>query len=325
MQSLPDIRSWRSDVDPEYAEKRVRWLREQILDADLAIEAQQRIIAADGPLDAYLTSIASLRSSQQAMESTLAEVMRQREVEVLDFALAGRPYDTHRASAKNLAIFLEAIQRLFNRVGQALSTSRVMPAVPQPIRTLCQLEIAGFYPSSFGIRFAARTNADLTGSSLSSEAMEAMFDLVNSEQPLEQAARLGNYVMTNYRQLVKTMVTVEATPKVHWTSPTGNERSWIADRNRLAVIANRLAQIRNDEPRTLQATGTLTGASLRRHKFEFNSDFGLLTGTAPHELANKVTAYFGKRCLITYVETVAFDEATEQEKRSRILLDVDPA
>lgn len=322
MQPLPDIRSWRSDIDPEYAEKRVRWLREQILDADIAIEAQQRIIAADGPLDAYLMSIASLRSSQQAMENALADLMRLREVEIMDFALAGKRYEQHRASAKALAVFFDAMQRLFERVGQSLHTTRITPAVPPPIRDLCQLEVAGFFPSSFGVRFVSRTNADLTGSSLSSSALEATFDLVNAENPLDQAAKLGQRTMIQYRHLVTTLLKAEATPKVAWSSPDGSARQWITDENDLLVLANRLAHIRNSEPKTIEASGILSGASIRRHKFEFNGDNGLVTGRAPEAMNEHLTRFFNKPCRITYVETVAIDDATEQEKRHRTLIDI---
>lgn len=324
MRSLPEICTWREDTNPEVAELQVRWLREQINAADLALEAQQRIIAADGPREAYLLSINSLRSSQRKHEGQLASLMACRENEILDFALDGTPYAGHRAPANALADFAHALQRLYLRIGQSLSTNRPSPVIPPAIRSLCQLEIAGFYPSSFGIRFAASTRADLTGSSLTNDALESLFSLTNAEQPLEQIAKHGHFVMTSYRHLVSTMVKIEASPKVSWRSPDGNERSWIADRNKLAILANRLASIRNNEPTILQATGTLTGASLRRHKFEFNGDDGLLTGRAPVELEDKLKQFFGQRCRITYLETVFFDEATEQEKRTRVLSDVEP-
>lgn len=322
MQPLPEIRSWQRKIDPEYAEKRVGWLRKQILEADLAIEAQQRIIATDGQREAYLLSIESLRSSQQQMESTLAELMRQRDIEILDFALAGKRYDQHRAGAKELSVFFDAMQRLFERIGQSLNSGRVTPKIPQPIRNMCQLEIAGFFPSSFGIRFTARTSADLTGDSLSGSALAATFDLVNSQDPLEQAARLGQRTMIQYRHLITTLIRAEATPKVSWRQPDGNERSWIIDDNDLQILSNRLAKIHEIAPKTVTSTGILTGASLRRHKFEFDGNEGRISGQAPSELAEKVKRNFGKPCRITYIESTYIDEATDQEKRSRVLIDI---
>lgn len=321
----PDIRSWRTNVNPEYAEKRVRWLREQILDADLAIEAQQRIIKADGPLDAYLLSIESLRASQAELEGALAEMMRQRDIEILNFALAGKKYDNHRASAKSLSVFFDAMQRLFERVGQSLHTTHITPAIPAQIRNMCQLEVAGFFPSSFGIRFAAKTNADLIGNSLSSSVLEATFDLVNSENPLDHAAKLGQRTMTQYRHLVTTLIKAEATPKVAWSGPDGAQRKWVTDESDLLTLANRLASIHESAPQTLQDVGVLTGASLRRHKFEFDGESGRVSGRAPAELGDKVTQYFGKVCRITFIETRFIDEATDQEKRSRTLINIEPA
>jgi hypothetical protein len=322
MQQLPDIRSWRPDVSPEYAEQRVKWLREQIIDADRAIEAQQRIIASEGPLSAYLLSTESLRESQRQLESDLAEQMHQREFEIVDFALDGTPYNQHRASARSLSIFLDKMQRLFERVGQSIGSARITPTVSEHIRKSCQLEIAGFFPSSFGIRFTTRTNADLTGESVSSSALDATFDLINSQNPVDEVARLGQRVMSNYRNLVTTLVKLEASPKASWRTPSGEERSWNCSPENLYALSNRLASIHEITPKTLTTVGFLTGANLRRHRFELQSESGNITGSAPRELDTQITAGFGKLCRVTYVETTFIDESTDQEKKSRTLIDI---
>ena len=324
MQRLPEPRSWRANTNAEHAEMRVRWLREQLIAADTAIAAQQRIIAADGPAEIYLLSIESLRSSQRKLEHELAELMSARETEFVDFALQGRKYDGHRASAKALAVVLEGMQKLYERVGQAMGTPYPTLVIPQAIKLQCQLEVAGFFPSSFGSRFAAQTRTDLTGSSLPETSLAATFDLFNTDNPVEQAARLGQRVMVQYRHVVNTLIKAEATPKATWHTPDGQERSWIADETALITLANRLANIKESPVRQVQATGVLTGASLRRRKFEFFGDEGAITGKAPDELAAKVTQCFGKPCTITYTETRYIDETTDQEKRSRTLIDVTP-
>lgn len=322
MNPLPEIYSWRQGVNPEEAEREVRWLQELIDDADDAIAAQRTIIAHDGLLEAHKLSLESLERSQKQLESRLAALMEQRQVEVLDFALDGPKYSGHRARADVLAGFLHAMQQLYLRVGQAMAMPRPGPVVPLQISSTCQLEVAGFFPSSFGVRFTAPTRADLTGHSLTTTALGATFDLVNAEQPIEQLAHVGHFAMTKYTHLVKTLVKAEAVPKVRWHTPDGNERAWQIDESHLLALHNRLCKIHHEEPHTLEATGILTGASLRRHRFEFTGDRGVITGTAPHELAAKVTEHFGKPCRITYVEVRYIDENTEQEKRTRSLIDI---
>lgn len=323
MQPLPELRAWKQDVDPEFAEQRVRWLREQIAAADDAIAAQNRIIATDGGHEAYTLLLASLKASQRELENDLAEQMHQREFEIFDFALDGPPFDAHRAGAKALSKFLDRLQRLFERVGQAMATARYTPVVPQHIRDACSLEIAGFYPSSFGIRFTTRTCADLTGNSVASTALDATFDLINSEQPAEQAAKLGNVVLTNYRNLVKTLVEVDASPKAKWKTPDGATREWERTPSDLHALYNRLAKIHNLPDKTVETTGFLEGASLHRHKFELNCQYGMINGKAPAELADKVKECFGKPVRAVYVETTFIDESTDQKKHSRTLIDID--
>lgn len=322
MLPLPELHSWRQGVIAEEAEKRVRWLRESIRNADEAIEVQQRIISPDESIEGHPLSVEGLRRSQQRMEAELADLMRYREIEVIDFALAGGRYDGHRAGAKTLSVFLDVLQKLFERVGQAINDPNPGPVIRSEIRQLCQLEVAGFFPSSFGVRFAAMTRTDLTGSSLANSALEATFELVNSSSPVEQAARVGQRAMMQYRHLVTTLIKAEATPKVSWRSPSGEELSWINDDNALLTLANRLSHIRDMKPKVVVAQGVLTGASLSRQKFEFSGDEGRVTGKAPRDLSAKVKEYFGKTCQITYIETLFIDETTEQEKKSRVLVDI---
>jgi hypothetical protein len=322
MQKLIEIPRWRQGISPDAVEPRVRWLQDQIAAAERALEAQQRIISHDGLLDAYKLSLDSLKDSQRRQQNELATLMESREIEVLDFALAGPRYDGHRARAGVLAKFLHAMQQLYERVGQAMGTGRPTAVIPKNILALCQLDVAGFYPSSFGVRFVAPTRSEMDGFSLTTTALEATFDLVNADQPLEEAARVGKWALAKYRHLVSTMVDAEAVPKVSWKTPTGAERQWAIDDNRLLVLHNRLANIKDSEPKIKEARGTLMGASLRRQRFEFSDGSTFITGAAPKELAAKVTAHFGKACRITYVETVFIDETTDQEKHSRTLVDI---
>ena len=227
LNTLPEISVWKPGVDVVSAERRVAFLRGQILQLAKSIEEQQRKIAAEGlPVDQKF-ELANFDAMQRELENELAALMAQRDFEILNFALDGRPFESHRAGAKALSMFLDRLQRLFERVGQAVSSTRYTPVVPHNIRDACRLEIAGFYPSSFGVRFTTRTNVDFSGSSISSNALDATFDLINAEQPIEQAAKLGNVVLTNYRNLVKTLVEVEASPKAKWKTSEGLEREWV--------------------------------------------------------------------------------------------------
>ena len=322
MRPLPDLASWRQNTDPVQAERRVAWLQSRIADADEAIAAQQKLISMDGPLDAYTLSLESLKAAQVADESALASIMELREREVLNFALDGARYSQHRAPAKALSEFLLAMQQLYLRVGQAITSPRPGRNVSTEVSNLCQLEVAGFYPSSFGIRFVAPTRSDYTGYSVTTTALETTFDLLNADNPVDEAAKVGKWALSKYRNLVHTMVQAEATPKVSWTSPAGDERSWVVDDNHLLVLANRLAHIRDTAPRTREAVGTLTGASLRRKRFEFSTGGEVITGSAPKELSEKITSHFGRVCAITFVETSFIDETTDQEKKTRTLVDV---
>ena len=322
MNQFPDLNPWQSGVEREPAEREVHRLDELIGDTDNAIEAERRIIARDGPLQAHLLSLAGLEARQKQLLSQLASIMGKRDTEIIDFALDGPRYAGHRAGAQALSSVLNAMQQLYLRVGQAVGSPSVTPRVPLDIAALCRLEVAGFFPSSFGIRFAAPTRSDLTGYSLAATALETTFELVNSANPMEQAGKVGHWGMGKYRHLVTTLLEVEATPKARWRTPDGSERQWATDTSQLMTLANRLAHIKDLAPKTREDFGVLTGASLRRRKFEFEGSQGVISGVAPRELADKVTQHFGKRCRIVFVETVFIDETTEQQKHTRTLIDI---
>lgn len=320
----PDQNPWRPGIDPETATRRLRWARELLDDAEEAIQAQQRLIQHDGPLEGHLLSLNALRSEQRKIRAEIAEIMGQREFEFIDFALDGARYADHRASALHLGTFLHAVQKLYAHIKHGKMVKKAGKHIPPALLGRCQLDVATFFPSSFGVRFVAYTETDLDdGYSATNEALEAAFDLITAEHPLEVSERVTPWAMIQYRNLVTTLVKAEATPKVRWTTPTGEERRWAIDDSALLTLHNRLSTLNNGQPKTLEAVGVLSGANLRRQRFELSGST-IITGTAPKELENKVTEYFGKPCRIVYSETLFFDEKTEQEKRSRTLMDITP-
>lgn len=313
---------WKEGTDPGTASRSLRCARDLLEDAESAIEAQQKLIEHDGLLKAHRLSLDALHAEHRKIRAEIARIMERRVFEFVDFALDGPRYAAHRANAQHLSAFLHAIQKLYAHVkyGKLVHTPRA--TIPSALQGRCQLDVEAFFPSSFGVRFVAHTETDLVdGYSATNEALEATFDLVAADNPLEVAERVTPWAMRQYRNLVTVLVKAEATPKVTWTTPSGDERSWAIDSNALITIRNRLASLRCEPTRTLEAKGTLTGASLRRRRFEF-SGASLITGTAPKELEAKLTAYFGKPCRIIFSETVFIDDSTDQEKRVRMLLDI---
>ncbi|MGO4416818.1 hypothetical protein AB4Z27_27990 [Cupriavidus sp. KB_39] len=317
-----EIQAWQSGVDAQDTERRVAWLERQITAAERAIAAQRRLIEHDGELFAYQLSLSGLERELAALESELGSILAQRETETIEFALDGSRYDGHKAPAMVVAELIGTLQKLFSRIGQSIRYAKQTRAIPNDIINHCQFEVAAFYPSSFGIKLVAQTKPDLIGHSLATAALEAIFELINDDQPVEQAARVGTFAIRKYRDLINILLEAGATPKVKWRTPAGETRTWNVDRPSLLTLANRLAQLSHSEPVTREATGILTGASLRRRRFEFNAPTELITGTAPKELAPQITTCFGKLCTIIYSEMSYIDEATEQEKKSRTLLDV---
>ena len=319
----PDTHTaWRDSINPEQAERRLRWARELLEDAEAAIQAQQRIIAHDGKLEAHMLSLNALRTQQRQLRSEIAELMQQRRFEFVDFALDGPKYSGHRANAMHLGAFLHAVQKLYAHIKYGKLVRSAGQRIAPSLLGRCQLDVAAFFPSSFGVRFVAYTESDLDdGYSATNEALEATFDLITAEHPLEVAERVTPWAMRQYRNLVTTLVKAEATPKVAWTTPTGEERQWVIDDSTLLTLHSRLATLHHEQPRTLEAVGVLSGANLRRRRFELSGDT-LVTGTAPKELENKVTTFFGKPCRIVYSETVFYDDSTDQQRRARTLIDI---
>lgn len=321
----PTIKSWRDGVHPEETERRIAWLEKQVAAAEDAISAQREIIEHDGMNFAYRLSLNSLEASRNSHVSELAELMKQREMETLHFALDGDAYSKHRAPASVLAEFIGNVQQLFLRIAQGVETGKFRRNIDHQLKRMCQLEVAAFYPSSFGVQFVAPTNTDLAGQSITVLAMERTMALVTAEQPLEELAVIGPYALVQYRRLIKTLIDAQARPKVDWKSPAGKEITWTADHNRLLTLANRLAKIRNEKPALREARGTLVGVSQRRQKFEFASQGRVLTGHAPRELMPKLKPYFTESCIAVFTETTYIDESTEQEKVARTLIDIKPA
>lgn len=321
MNPKPSAELWRG-IDPQEAEARARHLRDLIASADQAIEAQERIIATEGSHFAFDAALRSLVDERRALERDLLNLLSRRTREEFLFALDGARYRNHTAPAGALAGVLAALTGLYTRVCQ--SAERITRNIPPHLARLCELEVAGFFESSFGIQFTISSESDMAGTSPTLRGLEDTFRLMNAEEPADVAASYGPWAIKQYRQLIVRLRHAEATPVMHWTTPFGDIQQWKPDVNRLLLIEHRLARLRAGEVRTREAEGVLLEASLIRHTFGLAGPEGTVKGKIPRELGPKVAACFNQRCRAVFEERRVLDEATEQEKKSVMLLDIIP-
>lgn len=316
-QTQPD--AW-ADIDPGEAETRYARAKRLLAMAEDAIAAQVRIINHDGERRAYALALDSLERARTEHEAELAELRLHRRREHVYFALDGERHGKHSTSIEALGHACIDLQRVFDRVSQSRQTAKPAPAIHPNLKRQTRLLAEATFPSSFGLHLTIPTQSQTDGYSLVLDALEETFDLFNTADPAEVAARHGRYAFSAFKELVERMVMYEVRPKATWRGLDGEAREWLPDDSRLTNLRYQLERVVQRPPVRKEEDGTLAGASTLSNKFEFVGKSGILRGQVPRKLIEQVSTCFNKRCRIWYEETEIHDPNTDRVKRHIKLL-----
>ena len=316
-QTPPD--AW-ANIDPSEAEARYARAKRLLNMAEDAIAAQVRIIEHDGERPAYVLALDSLERARNEHESDLAELRRHRCREHVYFALDGDRHGKHSTSIEALGHACIDLQRLFDRVSQSRMTAKPAPSLHPNLKRQTRLLAEATFPSSFGLHLTIPTQPQTDGYSLVLDALEETFDLFNTHDPAEVAARHGRYAFAAFKELIERLVMYEVRPKATWRGLDGEAREWMPNDSELTTLRYQLERVVQRPPVRKEEDGTLAGASTLTNKFEFVGESGILRGQIPRKLIEQVSSCFNKCCRIWYEETQLHDPNTDRVKRHIKLL-----
>lgn len=122
--------------------------------------------------------------------------MRHRISKQVAFSLAGSAFADNSASLGNLGVFFIRLQKLYSSIAQAIRTGPTLRGpIAAEIRAATELRLADVYASSFGMKMYVPAGFDLMGNSISSDALEAFFQLLRATTVESDLMRLsGEYV-----------------------------------------------------------------------------------------------------------------------------------
>jgi hypothetical protein len=308
------------NIEPVEAEGRLRSLRRRLAELDEALQGQQAILRENPESFAFKLACESLLQIQKRLREELVELVRYRRNEQITFALGGSNFADNSASLGNLGVFLIRLQKLYSSIAQAIRTGPTLRGpIAVDIRAATELRLADVYPSSFGMQMFVPSGFDLMGNSISSEALEAMFQLLvstNNEQKLMRlSGEYGRRTLGHLRHVATTLREVSATLNINWTDYTGTQHNWVSGPDTTALIIEYLDNITETRSEQRQITGRLVGASLLRNRFELLlPDRSLIEGKFVSGLAAAITDAFGAMCAVTVDETEVRDKVSGETK-----------
>jgi len=318
---------WR-DIDPDEAEVRLRYLTQKLVETDAALQAQRLALAMKPGSFAFQLSCESLEHLQERIFEERLQILRHRIGEAVEVALDGRRFGKEGASIDHLGIFFRRLQKLYSSIAQAIQSGPTLAGpIAGDIRAATELQLAGVFPSSFGMLMVIPSQPDLTGRSLASDSLAALFKVFMSENDEKAlmgiSGELGPRAFSHLRHLARELSRGDATLRLSWATNSGHRlNSVINPADAIAIVQNleKIVQTRSEE---LSLSGVLAGASLFRGRFELLSDnIGLIEGTTVTGLAESLKAAFGTRCEATVNQTVILDRGTGEQRTYYVLTSI---
>jgi hypothetical protein len=311
----------------EEIEARFRALNRRLYDLESAIEASQEMLKVEPENFAFGVAAQSLLTMHRSLQSEKMELCRYRANENIVLVLDGAGIDHHSASALSLSVVLNRVQRLFSSIAQSITSG---PTLRGPLSTsindLTGLRVAATFPSSFGLNLYVPSNYDLHGNSVSSSALDVLFQLLGAatsdETMMGVTGEVGTRSMRHLNALAKHLEQSELEVSIAWKDVSGVQRGWSVNPEGAAAIASKIEKVSQTKASKIEVNGRLVGASLVKDRFEIQADGTIYYGKFVRGLGEQVREFFGSNVSAQIEETVIRDTASQTSKSYFTLIEL---
>lgn len=256
----------------------------------------------------------------ESLQSELVTVLRHRENERLDIILNGQNYEQHLARFSDLGVLFSRFQRLYTSIAQAITSGPTLRGpISSVVRSATDLRLKATFASSFGMEVYVPSSYDLLGKSLSSDALEQLFQLLRASMTEQQlmpiSGVIGRRALGHLRSLASLFSETDSDIKIDWKDFTGTKYQWHANKENSNNIIRAIDNIKQNSSETKNISGMLVGASLLRNRFEMVLDNGsVIEGKFIAGLSSEIRGMFGNRIAAVVDETEITDQASSETK-----------
>ncbi len=322
------ISQWRTLEDQE-AEAHFRGLQRRLVDLEAALAAQGRISESDPTSFAARLSLVGLLRMQEYLLNERAQLLRDRQFEVIKIRFDGKAFEQKAANFEALGWFLVRFQKLLDAVGQAISSGPTRRGpIANETRRLTELRFQESFASSFGIQLTVRSNYDLFGESISVSAVRSLFQMLNSQDQeaatRRQLGELGERTFRHLRRLLDDLVKSSDDFALRWEDVGGTSYEWSESSSKLAQFSSRLQNLRSSTVREFEIDAYLGGVSLIRQRFEaVNLETrDIIEGRISRQAFAVTKDNFAKTVKLFIREVETINRSTNDIDRAYTLLDV---
>ena len=274
----------------------------------------------------HQVSINTIQSQILELERQLHFAKAKRNKEVIEVRLIGK--------SANGTLPLEVLAKLadgfsgtilnaslFIQFGKKKNKDKI-----KEVHDIVDLRLAGIATGSTRLFITANNAPDLFGRSLSEEALNHSFNLLQSQSPEEltqSASKIGKDGVKKLYKFVTSISNADLEVDLNWTSPSNEKFAWQGNRETLLKVAQSLNNLQISEPETVLFSGELIGISLRG-TFEIKTDDKkTIKGSYPNELiAEAKTLTIGSHYSGKLEKKTIINSATETEKIFYTLLTI---
>ncbi len=258
----------------------------------------------------------------------LVEAKQQREVEVVEIRLDGPAAFFGSVPLHVLGPLTAAFEELLVQAGRFIRDGSRRAGTLAEVRGQFDVRLKHLATGSAGLLVTLQTAPDLFGGSLSEEALRRTFGLLAVETPEDATNQVVSYGKAGVFGLVrflKSLHEAQLEARLHWLSPTDEERTWEGTSEKISGLKTLLESIVTSEPEEISFAGLVYTESIRG-RFEVKTHAGTIySGSVPLEVMPSLVAVsVGDECQGVVLETLSTNTTTGVEKRSYELKSIEP-
>jgi len=269
----------------------IAWLEKNIAEVE-------QLLAADREAAQKNPESFSAKLSLQSTENRLVDLQKQlqlekdkREKEVIDFRLSGNQLDRGTIPLDVLSKLAQTISESLHSVAYRLQKGRdPNSSIPKKLRRTLDIRLAGLEFGSTRLLITSETRPNLFGQSLAEDAIDAVFNVINSkteEEMGDAVAAAGLRASRSISRMCNVLLKYNAQVEMSWGAPAGEDRVFKGSSNNLQQLSQSLDDLVEVPTEVLHVVGTLAMSSIRG-QFEIVTETIKYKGKYPDSLLAQV-------------------------------------
>lgn len=296
--------------------------------AQATLDKYEPFLAAQPDNLFYKGIVKNTNEQLQELKSNLTLEKQNREKEIIDLRLVGKPAQVGSLPLDIFAQIVDSFNGFLHHTAKyvAYGSRASQVKYERLIKQQMDLRLDRILPGSTHLIISAKTSPNLFGESAAENGLEQTFKILNvatADDLLHEAANIGTESLKKLDKMLAVGIKNDLEMGLKWNSPENIPHLWKGDKTKMLFLQSSLSEIKNEKPEVVTLSGEVSMLRLKGQlEIQDNDEHKTLINFSEEFLDNVKELKLGDYCTISVLKKTTINTATTSEKSTYELLSI---